>query len=140
MARSLPRDGEGTPVLDTAGKQVNPGDAMARFCTVHPNGDIRSQAFKLWVFKGLDAKGYPLYEFPATAVAPIANTPLVSPYDFKTKVNPNGQSESAVGPDGEFLATLQAGGKPSRHGPEQQRRRRHRAASARTARSAGTCR
>ena len=105
-------DGEGTPVLDKAGKQVNSGEAMGRFSTVEPSGNIRSQTSKLWIFKGMDGKGYPLYEFPSTPVVPIADTPLVSPYDFKTKVNPNGQSESAVGPDGEVLVTLQAAGSP----------------------------
>ncbi len=105
-------DGEGTPVLDTAGKQVNAGEATVRFSTLEPGGDIRSQTFKRWLFKGLDAKGFPIYEIPLAPVFPIANTLLVSPYDFKTKVRPESQSESAISPDGELLAVLQAAGSP----------------------------
>ena len=62
-------------MLDTAGKQVNAGEAMARFARVEPSGNVRSQTFKIWIFKGVDAKGYPIYEFPAPRSSPSPRRP-----------------------------------------------------------------
>ena len=107
-------DGDGTPVLDTAGKPVlvSPYGVLPRFSALERNGDIRTST-TLWVFKGVDAKGVPVYEFPANSGYPIDIGKLASPYSF-TRGAVGRYSESVVAPDGDLISGMNA--KDSPHG------------------------
>ncbi|MEI8244005.1 MAG: hypothetical protein WCI17_12110, partial [bacterium] len=97
-------DGDGSPVLDTAGKPVGPGGLTDRFMTYERNGDIR--AGRRWVFKGVDDKGYPIYEFPAEPVYALDTRKLASPYSFRTNGVVGRYSESVVAADGDLIAGM----------------------------------
>ncbi len=98
-------DGPGTPVLKTDGKQVGM-DAMVRFTRMEPynHNSIRAGTGQIWIFKGVDSKGYPLYEFPAGRAFAVNAKALVSPYTFKS--GPAVGSESVTADDGELIATM----------------------------------
>ncbi len=99
-------DGEGTPVLDAAGKRLHSGEAMGRFARFEANGNIRSETNQLWVFQGVDANGYPIYDFPAGPVCPYDARALVSPYTFGTKNPPRPYSLSDTACDGDLLVGM----------------------------------
>jgi len=115
-------DGDGTPVLDTAGKPVpvSPYGIWPRFTAFERNGDIR--AARLWVFKGVDLKGIPVYEFSADSDYPIDTAKLASPYTFKTtfkrpdRAQPvaavGRYSESVVASDGDLISGMMTNDSP----------------------------
>jgi len=103
-------DGEGAPVLDSAGKPISTGNLFPRFSVVERNGDIRGSRF--WVFKGVDAKGYPLYEFPAEPLYACDTRKLASPYSFKTNGVIGRYSESVIAADGDLIAGMNCGDSP----------------------------
>jgi len=115
-------DGDGTPVLDTAGKAITAGGygLLPRFSAFERNGDIRGDRF--WKFKGVDAKGIPVYEFPAERMHALDTAKLASPYTFKTTFKrPNfaqlipavgRYSESVVAPDGDLVSGMSAWDSP----------------------------
>jgi len=115
-------DGDGTEVVDTAGKPilVNGYGFWPRFTAYERNGDIRGS--RRWVFKGMDAKGAPIYEIQSESDYPIDTGKLPSPYTFK-KTKDRGYpygvvpmvgrySESVVAPDGDLVSGMSAGDSP----------------------------
>ena len=115
-------DGDGTPVLNTAGKPIMAGGYgfLPRFTTFERNGDIRGD--RVWRFKGVDAKGNPIYEFPAESMYALDTSKLASPYTFKTtfkrpdRAQPvaavGRYSESVVAPDGDLVSGILANDGP----------------------------
>lgn len=107
-------DGDGTPVLDIAGNRLHQGEVMARFARFEPNGNIRSEESRYWIFKGVDANGFPIYEFPAPPACAFDAKALVSPYTFHTNNPPRPYSLSDIAADGDLLAGM--GNADSPHG------------------------
>ena len=115
-------DGDGTPVLDTAGKAITAGGygLLPRFSAFERNGDIRGDRF--WKFKGVDAKGIPVYEFPAERTHALDAAKLASPYTFKTTFKRLDRNimvpavgrygESVVAPDGDLVCGMMANDSP----------------------------
>jgi len=108
------KDGDGTAVLDPAGKPVGTAGLTDRFMAYERNGDIRSG--RRWVFKGVDAKGLPIYEFPDAIGYPIDTAKMASPYSFETMFkrpdrshpvqNVGRYSESVVATDGDLVTGM----------------------------------
>jgi len=115
-------DGDGTVVFDTAGKPIPIGGygLLPRFSAFERNGDIRGS--RLWKFKGVDAKGIPVYEFPAEGMYGLDTGKLASPYTFKTTFKRPDRnqmmaavgrySESVVAPDGDLVSGMNANDSP----------------------------
>ncbi|MFO0890032.1 MAG: right-handed parallel beta-helix repeat-containing protein [Isosphaeraceae bacterium] len=96
-------DGEGEPIKNTDGKPAS-NALIQRFTYVEPSGDIRAAATQRWVCKGLDSQARPIYEFPARPAFAFREARLASPYTAGVQNDPQAQSESAMTPDGGYLA------------------------------------
>jgi len=103
-------DGAGVVIQDAAGKPVYQGDALGRFAQMESNGNIRSEVGKYWIFKGVDANGYPIYEFPAGPACAHDAKASISPYTFKSTAYP--YSESVMAVNGELIASMNVNDSP----------------------------
>ena len=113
-------DGPGTPVLDTDGKPIA-WHMPARFLFMLPDGSLVSPGGSaqpstlgyVWRRKGIDTGGVPRYEFGPDSPIPVQQRTVPSAYDFSKTVDLGSQSETAVAPNGDYLATFQFGNSPN---------------------------
>jgi hypothetical protein len=108
------KDAPGTPVLDVDGKPIT-WHMAARFLymlpdgsLVSPGGSVQPSALAhVWRRKGLESDGAPIYQFGPDSLVPVEQRIVPSAYNFQKTVDLGSQSETAVAPNGDYLATFQ---------------------------------
>ncbi len=101
-----PRDTEREPLKSTDGKPLA-RILQQRWMYVEPSGDIRSATEQRWVFRGLDSKKRPIYEFPPGPAFAFRDAAIPSPYTAGAANSTQGQSETAMLDDRGLFASFQ---------------------------------